>query len=166
MAKRALTAEENQLMQKGLNQWFGKIFPNMGTELWQLMSNPLKRASVAGHSMGAFAGAVTGYLANAGVHSPDVKTLLATIGASLALGLPAAWLAKESVEQHNGNLKDSWQRLPNRPTYRDYLSDAVSAVSAPIGMRTPGQIAEGAGKGLTALAAVGVGRALGRAGSK
>ena len=143
--KRELAADELALMAKGTQQWTGKWFPHLGTELWELMSDPKKQASLWGHLSGWSAGLVGGALGtmahsthyaatHLGAQSHQIlsgpSVGLAALGA--LVGLPAAFLAHAAAEQNNGNLKDMWPRLPHRPTRRDYLSDPVANMVAPM----------------------------------
>jgi hypothetical protein len=131
--KRLLTAEEELLKQKGLSQWTGEWFPHLGTELWQLMSDPKKQASLWGHVTGVAAGMIGAATANLGhIMHPNLSHTWAPIAVSSLLGLPMALMAYYGAKQNNGNLSDMWPRLPERPTYRDYLSDAVASSIAPI----------------------------------
>jgi hypothetical protein len=139
--KRQLAADELALMAKGAKQWTGKWFPHLGTELWELMSDPKKQASMYGHLMGMAGGLAGGFWGNV-MHSVSHASSLGSqwlnpqsVGLAAlgtAVGLPFALLAHAAAEQNNGNLKDMWQRLPYRPTQRDYLSDPVANLVAPL----------------------------------
>jgi hypothetical protein len=159
--KRLLTHEETALLKKGTEQWTGKWFPHMGTELWELMSNPLKQASLWGHVTGLFTGVASAASLSLGqTHLGSLPSGLAGLATGLAIGLPVAWLSKAGAEQRNGNLKDIWQRLPIKPTYRDFLSDGVASARAPVQVANAGQIASGL---LATTAKIAIAGALGNA---
>jgi hypothetical protein len=117
--KRPLTPQETVEIQRGLTQWWPRLFNSYATPVPQLLAAPAKSAVIGGVGLGLLGGLV-GLTKAAG--NRGIGLLLAA-----GLGLVGAVIGYFGRRQRNENLVDIMQRLPgNYPlTKRDLMSDKV-----------------------------------------
>lgn len=117
MAKRKLTANEQDDVEAGENRWLPTLFQNYGTPVSEMMASPLKMSLLTGIPVAA----IVATLAARGNMTPGAATRPLLTGAAAGLGGGLGMYYHQ--QSRNNDLKELMTRLPEGATRRDLLAD-------------------------------------------
>jgi hypothetical protein len=119
--RRGLTEAEMIELQKGLGQWFPKVFQSAGTPVAQTLASPLKNSLLHG-AMGAIPGAAIGGGLGYLIGKKDLHKAL--VGAGIGAGVTGLLSTVRQYirrKRENEDVTELLHRLPEEPVLRDLM---------------------------------------------